>query len=158
MPGEVRYITLASNINWLWVWEAARDEGPYQPTLCKLSIKSWQDRSSEKRSCPTCSHQIPENISFFQHLINCDNQFQAYSTSKFQSLLHCLLLLAQSSSTKYGLLERFLIISPVKRTNSSLGFDLVRCFNNAMNSNKVQNPQRINELYIRNPPPVNESI
>ena len=61
-------VNLASKINWLRVWEAARDKGPYWTYIVQSFYRTMTRPLFGARSCPRCGSHIPESMSSFQHL------------------------------------------------------------------------------------------
>ena len=61
-------VNLASSINWLRVWEAARDRGPYWSYIAQSFYRAITKPLFGDRSCVTCGSHIPESVSSFQHL------------------------------------------------------------------------------------------
>ena len=61
-------VCLAAKINWLRVWEAARDKGPYWTQIAQSFYKILTRPLFGERHCPRCNSHISENISFFEHL------------------------------------------------------------------------------------------
>ena len=61
-------VNLASSINWLRVWEAARDRGPYWSYIAQSFYRILTRPLFGDRSCATCGSHIPESVSSFQHL------------------------------------------------------------------------------------------
>ena len=63
-------VSLASEINWLRVWEAARDRGLFWTKISQTFYKLLTKPLFGERNCHKCDSCIPEDISFFdRHLI-----------------------------------------------------------------------------------------
>ena len=69
-------VKLACNINWLRVWESARDKGPY-----------W---TRTAQSFYVCSTEVPRELSYIEHLVSshCDGSTLSldYLLSNLESL------------------------------------------------------------------------
>ena len=61
-------VSLASEINWLRVWEAARDKGPFWTNIAQTFYKLLTRPLFGERFCHKCDASIQEDISFFSHL------------------------------------------------------------------------------------------
>ena len=61
-------VSLASEINWLRVWEAARDKGPFWTNIAQTFYKLLTRPLFGERFCNKCDASIQEDISFFSHL------------------------------------------------------------------------------------------
>ena len=61
-------VSQASEINWLRVWEAARDKGPYWTKISQSFYKLLTKPLFGERICQLCDSYIPEHTSFFCHL------------------------------------------------------------------------------------------
>ena len=57
-------VSLASEINWLRVWEAARDRGPFWTKISQTFYKLLTKPLFEERNCHKCDSRIPDDISF----------------------------------------------------------------------------------------------
>ena len=62
-------VSLASEINWLRIWEAARDRGLFWTKITQSYFKLMTKPLFGERICNKCESPIPEDISFFSHLI-----------------------------------------------------------------------------------------
>ena len=61
-------VTLASEINWLRVWEAARDKGPYWTNVAQSFYRILTRPLFGDRVCNKCDSVIQEDTSYFSHL------------------------------------------------------------------------------------------
>ena len=61
-------VTLASKINWLRVWEAARDKGPYWTNVAQSFYRILTRPLFGDRVCNKCDSVIQEDTSYFSHL------------------------------------------------------------------------------------------
>ena len=61
-------VSLASEINWLRVWEAARDKGAFWTNIAQTFYKLLTRPLFGERTCQLCDAPIQEDISFFSHL------------------------------------------------------------------------------------------
>ena len=61
-------VRAVSTINWLQVWEAARDFGPYHTKIMQRFYKLVTTPLFGDRLCPHCTAQIDESNSFLDHL------------------------------------------------------------------------------------------
>ena len=61
-------VSLASEINWLRVWEAARDKGPFWTNISQSFYKLLTKPLFGERICHKCDTFIQEDVSFFSHL------------------------------------------------------------------------------------------
>ena len=61
-------VSQASEINWLRVWEAARDKGPYWTKISQSFYKLLTKPLFGERICQLCDSYISEHTSFFCHL------------------------------------------------------------------------------------------
>ena len=61
-------VSLASEINLLRVWEAARDKGPFWTNIAQTFYKLLTRPLFGERFCHKCDASIQEDISFFSHL------------------------------------------------------------------------------------------
>ena len=57
-------VSLASEINWLQFWEAARHRGPFWTKISQIVYKLLTKPLFEERNCHKCDSRIPEDISF----------------------------------------------------------------------------------------------
>ena len=62
-------VSLASEINWLRIWETARDRGLFWTKITQSFFKLMTKPLFGERTCNKCESPIPEDISFFRHLI-----------------------------------------------------------------------------------------
>ncbi len=60
--------SLASRVNWLRIWEAARDRGPYWTTIAQSFYRLLTTPLFGDRTCWKCSDVIPPSLSFIDHL------------------------------------------------------------------------------------------
>ena len=63
-------VKLALNINWLRVWQNARDKGPYWTRITQSFFKVLTYPLFGDRCCPKCSTTIPSDISYCEHLVD----------------------------------------------------------------------------------------
>ena len=61
--------SVASEINWLRVWEAARDKGSYWTNISQFFYRLLTRPLFGDRICMVCESGIQEDTSFFSHLI-----------------------------------------------------------------------------------------
>ena len=76
-------VSLSSEINWLRVWEAARDKGSFWTKISQSFYKLLTKPLFGERNCHRCDSPIPEDSSFFNHL----TQSHAPSSTDIDSLL-----------------------------------------------------------------------
>ena len=61
-------VTLASEMNWLRLWEAARDKGPYWTNIAQSFYRLLTRPLFGDRICNKCNSIIEDDISYFTHL------------------------------------------------------------------------------------------
>ena len=76
-------VTLASEMNWLRLWEAARDKGPYWTNIAQSFYRLLTRPLFGDRVCDKCESIITEDISYFTHL----TQTHTPSTADIPNLL-----------------------------------------------------------------------
>ncbi len=69
---SVRFV---ANINWLRIWDAVRDRGPYWSKVTQSFFRVLTFPLFGDRLCHVCSTEIPEDICYYEHLVNshCQN-------------------------------------------------------------------------------------
>ena len=60
-------VSLASSINWLRIWEDARDNGQFWTKITQQFYKLITTPLFEDRQCPKCKELIPISTSFIEH-------------------------------------------------------------------------------------------
>ena len=80
-------VKLAANINWLYIWDAVRDRGPYWSRITQSFFKILTRPLFGNRQCYVCSTEIPINTTYFEHLVHshCQNQNQSKLLSELKS-------------------------------------------------------------------------
>ena len=62
-------VKLASNVNWLHVWETGRDKGPYWTRITQSFFKVLTYPLFGELCCPKCSTTISSETSYCEHLM-----------------------------------------------------------------------------------------
>ena len=62
-------VSLAKDVNWLRVWEAARDRGQYWTNIFQSFFKLMTTPLFSDRHCRICDCSIPDDTGFFTHLV-----------------------------------------------------------------------------------------
>ena len=76
-------LSLASEINWLRVWKAARDRGPFWTNIC--ISQTFDKLLTKERNCHKYDSSIPADISFFSHLTQITSPTLWTSTASWQT-------------------------------------------------------------------------
>ena len=76
-------VTLASEMNWLRLWKAARDKGPYWTNIAQSFYRLFTRLLFGDIVCNKCNSIIEEDISYFIHL----TQIHTPSTADIPNLL-----------------------------------------------------------------------
>ena len=83
-------VKLACNINWLRVWESARDKGPYWTRTAQSFYRILTSPLFGDRICRVCSTEVPRELSYIEHLVSshCDGSTLSldYLLSNLESL------------------------------------------------------------------------
>ncbi len=68
-------VSFVANINWLRIWDAVRDRGPYWSKITPSFFRVLTFPLFGDRLCRVCSTEIPEDICYYEHLVNshCQN-------------------------------------------------------------------------------------
>ena len=62
-------VKLDLKINWLGIWETARDKGPYWTRITQSFLKVLTYPRFGECCCPKCSTTIPSETSYSEHLV-----------------------------------------------------------------------------------------
>ena len=60
-------VSKVARINWLRVWEEARDRGPFWSKIAQQFYKLITTPLFGNRECPHCSTPVPEEFSLLEH-------------------------------------------------------------------------------------------